>query len=208
MRLKNLWFLLPLSLWGAINSNGDVQLWQWTFVRYTIEAPWSLFVTAEVRFGDDVSKFYYTYIQPQIVYAPKQWFFLAPGYRQGLRRHPLTSSKWVLESVPMTDLVFLGQVGEWEIQDRNRVEYVISSAVPFPWLYRNRLRFLMPPFHAGINWRPFFDGEFFWKQANGISEARNSVHFATELFYMARFLKQTQGWTYQNVCNIVLSFKY
>lgn len=206
----------PLSLLGVVNANGDYQFWQWNFIRNQISDQWAFYTCTEVRWGDNVSKAYYAYIQEQLIYTPAKWVSILPGYRQAVRRVPSDSSHWILEYVPIADLIFTAKPSDWEIRQRNRFEYILSKQSKFSWLYRNRLRFYIPRKWTSIQIRPFFDEEFFWRQGEGINEARVSVglqetytsHIGSEIFYMARFQKSEPHWVYQNVFNLTLIFNY
>lgn len=209
-------FFIPLWLFADIDSNGDIQFWQKSHFRYFFQEEWAFMLTTEVRFGDDVSKFYYCYLEPQLLYAPADWVSLAPGYRQVAKRHPTNSSHWIPEYVPMFDLVFNANANGWRFEDRNRFEYIITEDSPYPWLYRNRFRIFFPSQVCFLNMAPFVDDEIFWRQARGINENRGSLgfrqtyssHVSTETVYTARFLKRDSKWTYQNVFLLWLGVKW
>jgi len=211
-----IYLVVPLTLFGQINSNGDYQLWQWDFLKYQITDEWTLFTTLNARWGNQISQLFYGYIQPQIVYSPQKWVAIAPGYRQAARRTPLTSSHWIPEYIPLADITFYAKPGKWEIHNRNRVEYTISEITDFPWLFRTRLRFYLPVHWTSLKIRPFFDNEIFWRQAAGINEDRLSAGFkmifsdnwGSDIYYMARFHAAEPHWVYQNVFNFTINMKY
>ena len=171
-------------------------------------------ITTEVRFGDDVQKCYYAYVQPQFSYIPTDWISLAPGYRQIVKRYPTNSNHWIPEYVPIFDLVLTGRAKEWKFEHRSRVEYIISRSSSYPWLYRDRFRVFLPIHWTQYDITPFFDNEIFWREANGINEDRVAVgikekftsFFTCETSYTARFLKAIPHWTQQNVFLIWFNF--
>lgn len=205
-------YFFPLCLCAAVNSDGDYQFWQRNNFQYRFAKQWACLVSTEARIGDNVSKPYYCYVQPQLSYAPADWIVIAPGYRQVVKRYPSNSIHWIPEYIPMLDLTLKGDAKGWKIEDRNRLEYIITESSSYPWLYRNRLRVYLPLHWTRLDITPFVDNEIFLRQAEGLHEDRLEVGLRetyasgifTETSYMARFQKGARGWIYQNV--FVLAF--
>jgi hypothetical protein len=212
--MKWLWLLLlPFSAFARIDQNGDFQVWARSFTETELSDHWAVQVWGEMRWGDNASKLFYNYLQGQIVYRPAWWMFIAPGYRQGLRRFPLSSNHWEFEYAPIVDVAFiLLQKAGWEVRDRNRVEYILFDSDPNHWLYRNRLRVITPWTFTGWNLNPYIENEVFWRQARGVNQDRVSTgfmmqfseHVGGETSYILRLQKQETGWVHQNVLNLML----
>ena len=205
--------LFPLALWSQIDRSGDFQIWSWNFVSYQINPEWMLLSMVEFRAGDDASKIYRTSLSVEPVYTPVQWIGLAPGYRQSWSRVPVNSKHWKPEYTPFGDLFFFLFPGKWELVNRNRIEYRIRKNDPIHWVYRNRLRIILPWAFTSLQINPFIENEIFIRQRRGLNEDRLTAgllsniykNLSGEISYMARFQKQLSGtWIHQNVLNIVL----
>jgi hypothetical protein len=209
--MKWLLWLFPVLAFAGINDNGDFQVWARSFNEVELDDHWGVQVWGEMRWGDNGSKLYFNYLQGQIVYRPAWWMFVAPGYRQTLRRLPLNSNHWVFEYVPIVDVAFvLLRKNGWEVRDRSRVEYILVQTQNNPWQYRNRLRVLAPEMWGWCT--PYVEDEVFWRQTRGVDQNRTSAgfvvqfseHVGSEMSYILRFQKRAEGWVHQNVLNLML----
>ena len=209
-------YFLPAFLYPTINQNGDFQIWDRVFLEKPITEKWKFLTVIEQRWGDNATKLFFTYIQPQIAYIPAEWVIIAPGYRQVYQRYPVASNHWRPQYSPLIDVQFRVGFAGWKIEDRNRVQYRILKGDPSHWLYRNRFRITTPDFLQKPKMCFFTDNEVFWYQITGISEDRFSTGFmmhiygniAGDLFYMARFQKLGSEWIHQNILNISLLFAF
>ncbi len=211
-----LFLVFTIPCLAEINSNGDFQIWNRNYLLNHINPQWSIRTVTEFRWGDNASKFYYTYLQSQFAYHPVHWINLAAGYRQIWRRHPVNSNHWRPEYSPLADITFDFRFAEWEIMNRNRLQYMLIKDDPHHWLYRNRFRLIFP-WHPTSHKITFFaDEEVFIRQGIGVEENRVSggsffsIHgnLAGQLFYTYRLLRGIPSWTYQNVLNISLLLSY
>jgi len=208
--------VFPLIAFASINGKADYQFWQRTFFKKKMVNDWTLVLVEECRMGDNASKFYYTYLQANLSYAPVTWFSIAPGYRQIYKRSPLSSNHFRPEYNPLIDIYFQTPIGSWNFLNRNRIQYLIFGSNPSHWLYRNLVRFASPWKFTSFEARPYIEDEVFWRQSHGINENRTVIgvaetlaEYATiDLFYIARFLKNSSGWAYNNVFGFNLIFKY
>jgi hypothetical protein len=205
-----------MALFAQVNKDGDFQIWTRYFLKKHFAPTWSATLYSELRWGDDASTLYLVIGQIQGTYSPLSWLSLSPAYRQSWRRFPLDSSHWEPEYRPMFDLTFKTPFAGWQISDRNRVEYIIFRSDPEHWVYRNRLRFVLPWSFAYRIFNPFIDNEIFIRQRLGFHEDRLSAGFLSliyenlggQIYYMARFQKAAAGWIHQNilVLSLLLAF--
>lgn len=207
--------LFPALVWAAVDQNGDFQIWQRNFVIKHFANRWSSWTISELRWGDDASKLYYVLLQSQFYYRLVPWLIVGPGYQQAWTREPPAIS-WKPQYIPFADAIFRIRFSGWEIQDRNRLQYVLYDSSPSHWWYRNRFRVIAPSMLPSPHLAFFIDNECFWRQTAGVDEDRASGGlilqwmdiWGGEIFYMARFLKQMNGWIHNNVLSfaILISF--
>lgn len=219
MRIMKAFFflsILPFFLFAEINGPADYQYWQRGILKAKMSERVDFFLTGEARFGDNVSKFYYTYLQALFAFSPRKWISIAPGYRQIYKRYPLSTTHFDLEYSPMIDLTFKTTLKKWGFSNRNRLQFLVFKSDPSHWVYRNRIRFTSPWSFTSFNATPYIENEFFYRQAKGINQDRLSIgfqekftsHVSMDFFYIARFLKRDSGWVYNNIfgCNLVLKY--
>lgn len=207
--------LLPSLTWAVLNGPGDFQIWQRNFVVKHFAPKWSTWLVSELRLGDTASEFYSAILHAQLYYAPRTWIVIGPGYEQVWTKEPSLTT-WKKQYIPLADAIFRARLDKWEIQDRNRLEYVIFDSSPFHWLYRNRFRIIVSPMLQNPTLAFFTDNEFYWLESNGIAEDRISLglmlqwqdNWGGEVFYMARLLHQPEGWIYNNVIAFDLLFSF
>ena len=212
MRYKFLALFLPFFANAFVDQNGDFQIWARTeFWNYFSPKAFTL-IEAETRWGDTASKLFLTYIQAQIAYLPVPWFYFAPGYRQQFQRYPVVSNHWEFHYLPLIDATFLWPV-TWTLSNRNRLMYSIIDSNPSHWIYRNRLRFIIPWSFAYSRIKPFVENEIFIRQRNGFYEDRLSGgfmiainnHFTGRIQYLCRFQKNSVNhWIHQNILQMAL----
>jgi hypothetical protein len=208
--MKKLFFglvFISASLSAQVNHNGDFQLWSHTQFDKKIKEPFGVRFSTAFRWGDNASRLFYEYYQPQITFT-KNKVVIAPGYRQLFQN---TTGKWIAYYMPMIDL-FLSFPLSWEIEDRNRVFYQIPGHGSSVWIYRNRIRIYSPIF---CKIKLFAEEEAFFQEGSGFNENRLgggifaaftkviNAHF----FYTYHNLKQ-KSWTYQNLLRFELSFNF
>jgi len=209
--LTNLFFSLFLffsPLYSGINGPGDIEYWQYVSFEQTLSEKSAFFYQTELRFADNVSKPYFTYIQGIYLYSPTPNVSFGPGYRQILFRSD--ERGWRPAYSPLVDIIFNGDLGCWKWIDRSRVQYVMTSERNF-WVYRNRLRFIIP-FSC---WSFSFDDEVFFVQWRGFAQNRFSVgpifqissNVSARLFYLLRHI-ELPDWRVNHVFGCYLFFKF
>lgn len=213
--MKFFFLCLPFALFAQIGSNGDYQLWQRVKWNAAIRDQWTLKFTEETRYGDNVSKFYYSYIQALIAYQPVRWISIEPGYRQVYKRESATSDNFDFEYSPMMDVILKKSFPVWHIMDRNRVQYLIFQSNENHWVYRNLLRFTNQRKFPLIGMNFYIEDEVFFRENLGFNENRTSLglsramgkHASFDLFYIARYVKSASTWNYNNVFGFNLNFR-
>lgn len=205
--------VLGAKLEAQVNQNGDFQIWNYDSIEGKTGSVFGTRLTVEERWGDNASRLYFVYGQLQVVYA-KRWLEIAPGYRQEYFR---SAQKWQPSYTPMADITFFS-TSPWQVADRSRIMYQIpqDASVPSAWIYRNRLRLTSPALSSFLKPQFFIDEEAFFREREGFYQNRVSIGlFSTftsflqgRIFYIYRNLKQTSGWTYQNVLALHLYFSF
>lgn len=216
--MKNFIYLLlfPLFAFGRINGPADYQIWQRTILTAKMAHQWDFLLTEETRFGDNITKFYYTYLQANFSYIANQWVTLSPGYRQVYKRSPLSSTQWRPEYSPMIDIYFNWKKNNWKFSDRSRIQYLIFESNPDHWVYRNQLRITTPWKVTSFEANPYIEEEVFFRQNQGFVENRVTFGFSEQMtkhvvmdfFYIARYLKNSPSWVYNNIFGFNLKLNY
>ena len=204
-------FLFPIFAWCHVNQNGDFQVWFRSEIWNYFSSQGFTLVEAEGRWGNNASKLFLTYIQGQIGYQPVPWFYIAPGYRQQFQRYPVVSNHWRLHYMPFIDATFFWPV-TMMLSDRNRLIYSMIDSIPAYWVYRNRLRFIMPWSFAYSRINPYIENEIFIHQGLGFNQDRAAGGFMIaitknltgRIYYMCRFNKNLSNWIHQNILGIGL----
>lgn len=202
-------FFLTSIIQGAVDQNGDFQIWNYWSVDKTIKNNWGARLMGEGRWGNNASELYFVYFQAQAVNTTK-WLEIAPGFRQAFVR--LAQD---IHHIPLVDIT-LFLPGTWQWEDRNRFFYVIPEDAPSHFVYRNRLRLISPEVTRFLKLKLFADDEFFYHEGRGISQNRASIgllsthtaYLKLRLYYTYRLLKQEPIWTYQNVMAIHIIFNF
>lgn len=214
MKFFKAFYLLPLFLFGAVNQKGDTQVWQRISCNKKLSQNVNLLVLQETRFGDDVSEFYYAFVQALVSYSVYPWLSIAPGYRQIYKRSPLSSSHFRPEYSPMMDVSFKTHIKDFELVNRNRVQYLIFHSNHYPWVYRNLTRLKSPWKWTRFAITPYVEDELFFREGVGFQENRATIGFlkkfsnsvSLDLFYIARLIKVSNDWNYNNVIGVKLNF--
>jgi hypothetical protein len=197
-----LFFSIPLC--SAVNQNNDVQLWITEAVHKKITSRSTLHLYNEWRFGDDISKLYFFYVQGVLGTEVNRWLNVGPGYRQIWE---IRASQWRLTYEPFGEALIKMEKGSFEFQFRNRVSYIMREKETDFWLYRGRLRWVAACNLKGRTYRPYFSNEIFLHSQNGFSQDRIAGGILVPLvgsllgdfYYMIRFQKSHEHWTHQHI---------
>lgn len=205
-RFFSLFFLLSLPLWARVDQNNDVQLWITEAINIEINDRVILNLANEWRFGDNVSKFHFVYLQGILGTKLTEKIDMGTGYRQIWR---LDRKNWRNTYEPLVEFIFHK---ERKFQFRNRLSYLINERAVNLWQYRGRVRL------NAIDWtyNPFVSNEVFVRSREGFMENRSIVGVevpftskgVTDLYFMLRFLKRDRVWTHQYIFGAWFSFFY
>jgi hypothetical protein len=196
-------FLLPSTIYGQVNHNGDFQVWSYLSIEKEINSAWRSRFLGVMRWGDDASTLYFTYAQWQAVYRNKD-LEIAPGYRQEYFK---PGREWFARYNPLIDITLFFPCTTWRWEDRNRFVYQIPQNVSSSLIYRNRLRVTSPELTSFFKLKLFLEDEVFFQEGVGFNQNRVAIglvgsltsYLDGRLYYMYRTLKQGSTWTYQNV---------
>jgi len=172
--MKKLFLLLflPLTLFAAVNSNGDRQIWNRDGLTIRLSPKSAFYGELEFRYGDDASKLYYKHVHTQLDWSFNPWITLSPGVR---RVWYLVDNKWKHETDPLVilNLTFL-KSSRFVIDDRNWVQFrnlPSSLGGKTRTLYRNRFRLLFPLGRLS----PYVFDELFYQETRGVFENRATI---------------------------------
>lgn len=215
VKILTIFLFLIISLQARVNQEGDFQIWTREYVTHRLQKKCSLWFLAEQRFGNHASEFYAYIFQGQLNYNVYPWLTIGPGYRQAWVRNPRITP-WHLLYIPFAQVGLRAHLKGWELQNRNRIEYVMDSIQNF-WVDRNRIRLLTPSFIKNGRVFLFVDDEIFLSQGKGLGENRASFglkaawlsHWEGEVFFTARFNKNTDHkWIYNSIMNFTMMFHF
>lgn len=202
-----LFFLLLLSpLWGFVDQNNDVQIWVTESSVLGPSERLQFHLTNEWRFGDDVSKWFFTYLEGILKLQCTDRIDLGPGYRQIWR---LQQDKRRLSFEPMLNVIFHHKE---VFQLRNRLSYIINEKDRNIWQYRFRVRLRADYW----TYNPFFSNEIFIRSYDGFYKNRTQVGLniplwnraSSDLYYMLQFREDAKIWTHQHIFGCWLHMRF
>lgn len=198
-------FLLACPLWSFVDQNNDVQLWikESTVVG---QGRYHFHLTNEWRIGDDISKWFFTYLEGLLKIQCTDRFDIEPGYRQVWRLH---QNKWRLGYEPMFNLYFHHRE---VFQLRNRITYVMREKDSNFWQDRFRIRLTADYW----TYNPYFSNEIFIRSHDGFYENRTQVgvnvplwnQASSDIYYMLRFREEAKVWTHQHIFGLWLCMRF
>lgn len=208
-------FLSSALFAREISQNDDFQFWFYDSIQTPLCEKTSLIVESEVRYGNEATELYYSYVQGRLLYALNSHIEVAPGYRQIYTRL-IPSDVWRLSYSPLFDYTLRGQWHGLKISDRNRFQYVMFTHEPNYALYRNRL-LLEAPKELSIGcMRPVAFDEVFFREWQGFAENRLGIgavldfseYGNTYLYYMVRHQIVDNEWRRHHVLWIWVNAKF
>ncbi|MCB1106906.1 MAG: DUF2490 domain-containing protein [Chlamydiia bacterium] len=211
-------FLFPFFLFGALNENGDFQVWNTDTLHVKMGRQTTLKGQTEFRYGRDGSKLYYKHYQGGVLFTCSPRTLLEFAYRHTYLRK---DHKWGVVYNPLVDLTFQTQSRRgFYIGDRSRLQYLIFDkhlGHKGRWLYRNRLEIIPAVRLTRRKIAPFIADEIFWHEGRGIMENRAEIglkipyHQRTQLnlSYLYRNLKNLdKTWIHHNVLWVHFSLHF
>lgn len=173
--------MIPQPSFADRGKDGDLMLWtELKYIHRFADTPWSLFVSTENRFDDDISQYDIFNTTLGFNYKIFDWFGAGGAFRfetdeKNLKE--ITGDYYKEEFRPMINLIFSKKFGDsvpLTLAARNRFEFRIFPGFDgdlddndtFRFRYRLRLK-VGPTFKTGsIKITPWFSNEFFFQFHN------------------------------------------
>jgi hypothetical protein len=152
-------FLTATSVFAKADGE-DVKVFSTYALTYDVNPDWQLGLEEELRWGDDVSNFYYTHTEATLAYKGiAKWLQLGVGYRQIFAEG---SRNFKYENMPLAYATVKGDWKGWTISDRNRMEYRDKEDDNDGWRYRNKVTIATPWKFTKYEIRPYVAEEIFF----------------------------------------------
>jgi hypothetical protein len=204
--------LIPAKCFAA--KDNDFQIWSTGGVEAKLNKDLKLDVEQELRFGDDVSDFYYTHTEGTLDYKVTKGLSLGIGYRQIYEKK---HGDWKGENMPNSNVTLDWSWRGFTFQDRNRLELRIPEDGQDKWRYRNKLTVLLPIKVTEFDVQPYVADEVFF-DFHGDNFTRNRLfagikakffgHLKTDLFYLWQASEQGKDWIDYHVLGIKLKVAF
>ena len=131
-----------------------------TFLKAKLNPNWSTYTSSQVTWRNDMSDFYFAYLDGGMEYKLNPAWSLGAAYRQGWWK---IQGDWERENRPLINLSWAGNVKDLRITNRSRLELRY-----YEWdkdddlRFRNRTRIELPweVLPGGI--KPYLEEEFFY----------------------------------------------
>lgn len=147
--------LSGVSAWAY--EDGDWQLWAKFDAGGKTECGLEPKLEQELRWGDNMSEYFYTETYLSLGYKVAPWFKPVIGFAQVYEREnkPVyeksgdaykekSNHSWKQEQDPRVDLYFNKTIANWGFEDRIRMEYRDKDGAHSYMRYRNRIRVKSP----------------------------------------------------------------
>ncbi len=210
-----LFFCLASDLYsGVLDKDNDFQVWTQANVKKHLTPCLDFAFQTEFRFGDDASTLFFYFFQGQIIYAPIDWFEIAPGYRHQYTKIP-PENDWITGYSPQLDLSFRFCLGSSKVIDRTRFQYVINELRNL-FIFRHRNAVLFPAIGNTICFHPLISEEFFLLDREGFFQNRIEIggyvpikdDGKLTLVYVLNHLKFDRKWRQAHVIRFKLHFSF
>jgi len=198
-------FLLLVPKAALAGDDGDWEFWSDNSVVWGVSENWEAKITAELKFQDDMSDYYYHHIDGGLSRKLTEWFKLGFNYRY---IESDSSSGWNYENRVHVNGQFYWQWGDYSFFDRNRLEYRDREANENTWRYRNKLTMRPPLKWTKFEIQPYVAGEVLystnvssWDQYRLMAGlgSRPTDLFRISLYYMFISKENSDDWIDTNV---------
>lgn len=167
-------FLFVSPIYGKISQNQDFQLWLFNSWKWKVGKGTSFILDTELRYGDNASQAYYSYLQSQLEFTLCPEVIITPGYRQDYLLR-FNKKKWEFIYAPFFEITLIKKRNEWDIKNRGRLFYFLSEIGKPQWQYRHRLHITSPWKWGTLKFTPWIYDEVFFTERIGLSQNRFSV---------------------------------
>lgn len=195
--------IMPISA----QKDGDFQFWDTTSLEGKLFQNVKAKAEQELRFGSGVDYLYYHHTDLSFLWQTKhKWLIVGSAYRQVFE---LKNSQWKKENRPYLAIVLKRNIGQLNIESRNRLERRFKDASS--WRYRNQVSLK----HSGKRFQPYVADEFFIEHGN-LSRNRLSSGFSftvtknikPELYYMWQTSKKENVWVDFHITSIKVKLEF
>ena len=159
---------LILLIWGlslgmttvrvCAYDDGDFQVWHTENQDVKINKETKLTLEEEFRFGDSAHEFYYQHYDAGLLYDVNKNFSVGVNYRQV---YELKGGEFKEENRPHINAILKGELGGFQLDDRNRFEYRHFDYQEDFWQYRNKFTARFPWKFTKLDIRPYLADEIF-----------------------------------------------
>jgi hypothetical protein len=195
-------------------DNGDFQYWSKAGLAFDINKDWAVTFEEEFRLGDNAGKLYYHSSDLGFLYRGfADWIDLGVNYGQVFEKD--SSDVWRTEKRPHFNVTLKGQLFNFDLSDRSRLEYRDRENKKDVWRYRNKLTVKLPAAFTKFKLQPYvadevfinFDKEDFNKNRlySGILFSL-SKNIKGDIFYLWQSSKSDGNWEDINVLGTQLKF--
>ena len=204
--------LVPNAVFAGDDS--DWEFWNDYSVAWGVTENWQAKVTAQLKFQDDMSDYYYYHIDGGLSRKLTEWFKLSFNYRY---IESDSSSGWNYENRPHVTGQFYWQWGTFSFSDQNRFEYRDREASENTWRYRNKLTMKPPLKWTEYDIQPYAAGEALystkissWNQYRLTAgfDSKPADLFIINLYYMFMSTEKSDGWSDTNVLGLILNLVF
>ncbi|MDP8299651.1 MAG: DUF2490 domain-containing protein, partial [Candidatus Tantalella remota] len=191
---------------------GDFQIWNTDKVDAKINDRLKFKAEQELRFGNNVSEFYYTHTDGGFAFKAADALYFGVNYRLIYEKN--SNGKWKLENRPHVNATLKWKLYGFKFSDRNRMELRIRDGKDDVWRYRNELTVKYPWKWTKMEIQPYTADEIFVDLHSG-NLSRNRIyngftfklfeHLKGDLFYLWQISRSDKAkWTAYNVLGIEL----
>lgn len=186
-------------------EDGDFQVWHTENQEARVCKDTTLALEEEFRFGDDASEFFYHHYDAGLLYDVNKNLSLGVNYRQV---YELKGDKFKGEERPHISAILKGDLGGFQLDDRNRLEYRHFNYQSDFWRYRNKFTARFPWKFTKFKIQPYLADEIFvdFKETDfsrnrfysglGFNLTKN---IKADVYYLLQVNKSSGKWTKANV---------
>ena len=152
--------LIALSPLCSIAEKGEWGYAHINFLKKKLDDNWSAYTSSQVTFRNDMSDFYFAYIDAGLEYKLNPAWRISAAYRQGWWK---VQDEWERESRPLINLTWSGKIKAIRMTNRSRLEfryYEWDKSDDIRFRNRTRIEFPWEVLPGGI--KPYLEEEFFY----------------------------------------------
>ena len=156
-------FALLASLLSPLCSTAEEGDWGYahiTFLKAKLNENWGAYTSSQVTWRDDMSDFYFAYLDAGVEYKFNSAWSLGAAYREGWWK---IQGDWERENRPLINLTWAGTLKDIRITNRSRLEfryYEWDKDDDLRFRNRTRIEFPWEVLPGGIS--PYLEEEIFY----------------------------------------------